>query len=84
MSVVLISVAVLFCVVVSLLVVIDYVYYDKKLPKESLEEINRIIAEYEDNIKATTNMVIISELSDMKEYWEYQRKKVLKHLNNGK
>lgn len=62
-----------------ILCIIDVSIYNKKMPNESLEEINKIIEDYEDLIKHENNVVRQERLLDEKEYWEQQKEKLINY-----
>lgn len=75
-------------IVITLVIsIIEQFYYDRKLPDESLEEINQKIQSYENKLKLETDILRQSEILDLIEYWNQQKDKLIKHNNkngNGK
>ena len=69
----------IWCIFSASLCIGDVIYYDKKMPKESLEEISRKIEYYNEKIDNEKNISIQSEWFDIKEYWEQQRDKLLSY-----
>lgn len=73
--------AVAFMVLVLILCIADHIYYSKKLPKESLEEIDKKIADCDIKLQDEDDILKQSELLDIKEYWEQERKKLIDYNN---
>ena len=71
-------------IVITLVIsIIEQFYYDRKLPDESLEEINQKIQSYENKLKLETDILRQSELLDLIEYWNQQKDKLIKHNNKN-
>ena len=71
-------------IVITLVIsIIEQFYYDRKLPDESLEEINQKIQSYENKLKVETDILRQSEILDLIEYWNQQKDKLIKHNNKN-
>lgn len=71
-------------IVITLVIsIIEQFYYDRKLPDESLEEINQKIQSYENKLKLETDILRQSEILDLIEYWNQQKDKLIKHNNKN-
>ena len=66
-------------IITVVLCIIDYFYYDKKLPDNSIKEIDNKIQNYKNKLKLETDILKQSELLDLIEYWEQQKDKLVKH-----
>ena len=65
-------------IVITLVIsIIEQFYYDRKLPDESLEEINQKIQSYENKLKLETDILRQSEILDLIEYWNQQKDKLI-------
>lgn len=71
-------------IVITLVIsIIEQFYYDRKLPDESLEEINQKIQSYENKLKLESDILRQSEILDLIEYWNQQKDKLIKHNNKN-
>ena len=71
-------------IVITLVIsIIEQFYYDRKLPDESLEEINQKIQSYENKLKLETDILRQSEILDLIEYWNQQKDKLIKNNNKN-
>ena len=77
MKLVIFCVLIFFLLITTIIMIVDFKYYEQKLPKESLEEIEEEIRKCNVKIQETDDMMKISEFLDMKEYWEQQKNKIL-------
>ena len=67
-----------------ILAISDVTYYDKKMPNKTLEEINEIISECNEQLNHEENVVKQSRILDTREYWEQQREKLINyHKEHG-
>lgn len=73
-----IFVLILFSLLAFIIASIELTYYDKKLPEDSLEEINDKISNLEERINKETNIIKQEELLEIKEFWERERDKLIK------
>ena len=74
-----------FCLLSLLLVIGDFLYYDRKMPTKSLEEILSIIKDIEEKIKSEKDIMKQKELLDLKDYWELEKMKLINyHKKTGK
>lgn len=74
-----------FCLLSLLLAIGDFLYYDRKMPTKSLEEILSIIKDIEEKIKSEKDIMKQKELLDLKDYWELEKMKLINyHKKTGK
>ena len=74
-----------FCLLSLLLAIGDFLYYDRKMPTKSLEEILSIIKDIEEKIKSEKDIMRQKELLDLKGYWEHEKMKLINyHKKTGK
>ena len=74
-----------FCLLSLLLAIGDFLYYDRKMPTKSLEEILSIIKDIEEKIKSEKDIMKQKELLDLKDYWELEKMKLINyHEKTGK
>jgi len=74
-----------FCLLSLLLAIGDFLYYDRKMPTKSLEEILSIIKDIEEKIKSEKDIMRQKELLDLKDYWELEKMKLINyHKKTGK
>ena len=73
------------CLLSLLLAIGDFLYYDRKMPTKSLEEILSIIKDMEEKIKSEKDIMKQKELLDLKDYWELEKMKLINyHKKTGK
>ena len=73
------------CLLSLLLAIGDFLYYDRKMPTKSLEEILSIIKDIEEKIKSEKDIMKQKELLDLKDYWELEKMKLINyHKKTGK
>lgn len=68
-----------FCLLSLLLAIGDFLYYDRKMPTKSLEEILSIIKDIEEKIKSEKDIMKQKELLDLKDYWEIEKMKLINY-----
>ena len=74
-----------FCLLSLLFAIGDFLYYDRKMPTKSLEEILSIIKDIEEKIKSEKAIMKQKELLDLKDYWELEKMKLINyHKKTGK
>ena len=62
-----------------LLAIGDFLYYNRKMPTKSLEEILSIIKDIEEKIKSEKDIMKQKELFDLKDYWEVEKMKLINY-----
>ena len=73
------------CLLSLLFAIGDFLYYDRKMPTKSLEEILSIIKDIEEKIKSEKDIIKQKELLDLKDYWELEKMKLINyHKKTGK
>ena len=73
------------CLLSLLFAIGDFLYYDRKMPTKSLEEILSIIKDIEEKIKSEKDIMKQKELLDLKDYWELEKMKLINyHKKTGK
>lgn len=70
-----------FCLLSLLFAIGDFLYYDRKMPTKSLEEILSIIKDIEEKIKGEKNIIKQKELLDLKDYWVHEKMKLINYHN---
>lgn len=68
-----------FCLLSLLFAIGDFLYYDRKMPTKSLEEILSIIKDIEEKIKSEKDIMKQKELLDLKDYWELEKMKLINY-----
>jgi len=68
-----------FCLLGLLPAIVDFLYYDRKMPTKSLEEILSIINETDEKIKGEKNIIKQKELLDLRDYWEHEKMKLINY-----
>ena len=73
------------CLLSLLFAIGDLIYYERKMPTKSLEEILSIINETEEKIKDEKDIIKQKELLDLKDYWVHEKMKLINyHEKTGK
>lgn len=65
------------CVAIMTIVVIKY--YENKLPDKSIEEIDEKIKKCNEALEIEKDVMKVEEILDIKEYWEQEKAKLVKH-----
>ena len=74
-----------FCLLSLLPAIADFLYYDRKMPTKSLEEILSIIKDIEEKINGEKDIIKQKELLDLKDYWVHEKMKLINyHKKTGK
>lgn len=67
------------CLLSLLPAIADLIYYERKMPTKSLEEILSIIKDIEEKINSEKDILKQKELLGLKDYWVHEKMKLINY-----